>query len=200
MHSHRTEDCHQLREEVARLLNKGHPREFLSDRDKNQFREMEATKKNEANEPQHVIHMIMGGADAPKEPVMGSTKISITREKWTRGYIPEDALTFKEEDTEALSRPHNDALLGKYYQVKGDRTARTAQTNCARHSSPQWIQHGGETTKGEIVLPVTVVGTSQDTKFLVFEGDMRYNALFGRPWIQCMRAVASTLVNRIKII
>nr|XP_009785690.1 PREDICTED: uncharacterized protein LOC104233927 [Nicotiana sylvestris] len=30
-HIHRTEDCHQLREEVARLLDKGHLREFLSD-------------------------------------------------------------------------------------------------------------------------------------------------------------------------
>ncbi|XP_070013522.1 uncharacterized protein [Nicotiana sylvestris] len=63
-HGHRTEDFHQLLEEVSRLLNKGHLREFLSDRAKNQFREREAAKKNEANEPQHVIHMILGGIDA----------------------------------------------------------------------------------------------------------------------------------------
>uniref|UniRef100_A0A1U7VW66 Uncharacterized protein LOC104220087 n=1 Tax=Nicotiana sylvestris TaxID=4096 RepID=A0A1U7VW66_NICSY len=110
MHSYKTEDCHQLREEVARLLNKGHLREFLRDWAKNQFREREATKKNEANELQHVIHMIMGGANAPQEPVMRRTKISITREKQTRGYILKDALTFSEEDTEALYQPHNDAL------------------------------------------------------------------------------------------
>ncbi|XP_070026355.1 uncharacterized protein [Nicotiana sylvestris] len=64
-HGHRDEDCHQLREEVARLLSKGHIREFHSDRTKIQFREREATKKNEINEPQHVIHMILGGIDAP---------------------------------------------------------------------------------------------------------------------------------------
>ncbi|XP_019238826.1 PREDICTED: uncharacterized protein LOC109218882 [Nicotiana attenuata] len=110
-HGHRTEDCHQLREEVARLLNKGHLREFLSDRAKNHFQDREATKKNEANGPKHVIYMIMGGVDTPQEPMMRKTKISITREKRTRGYIPEDALTFGEEDTEALSQPHNDALV-----------------------------------------------------------------------------------------
>nr|XP_016476107.1 PREDICTED: uncharacterized protein LOC107797709 [Nicotiana tabacum] len=110
MHGHRTEDCHQLREEVAQLLNKGHLWEFLSDRAKNQFQDREATKKNEENESQHVIYMIMGGADAPQNPVMRRTEISITREKRTQGYIPEDALAFSEEDTEALSQPHNDAL------------------------------------------------------------------------------------------
>ncbi|XP_019244597.1 PREDICTED: uncharacterized protein LOC109224475 [Nicotiana attenuata] len=110
-HDHRTEDCHQLREEVARLLNKGHLREFLSDRAKNLFRDRETAKKNEANEPQHIIHMIMGGADTAQEPMMRKTKISITKEKRTRGYIPDDTLTFSEEDTDALSQPHNDALV-----------------------------------------------------------------------------------------
>lgn len=47
MYGHRTEDCHQLRDEVARLLNKGHLRELLSDRAKNQFRERETTKKRQ---------------------------------------------------------------------------------------------------------------------------------------------------------
>ncbi|XP_019244274.1 PREDICTED: uncharacterized protein LOC109224141 [Nicotiana attenuata] len=67
-HGHRTKDCHQLREEVARLLNKGHLREFLSDRAKNEFREREATKKSKANEPQHVIHMIMGAPMPRRNP------------------------------------------------------------------------------------------------------------------------------------
>ncbi|XP_070013421.1 uncharacterized protein [Nicotiana sylvestris] len=48
-HGHRTEDYHRLREEVARLLNNGHLKEFLSDRAKNQFRERKTTKKNKTN-------------------------------------------------------------------------------------------------------------------------------------------------------
>ena len=53
-------------------------------------------------------------------------------------------------------------------------------------------------TKWEIILPVNVAGTIQDTKFHVIEGDMRYNALLERPWIHNMRAVPSTLHQMIK--
>ena len=62
-HVHRTEDWRQLREEVARLFNEGHLREFLSNRGKNHFRERDAGKKSEPEEPQHVIHMIIGGVE-----------------------------------------------------------------------------------------------------------------------------------------
>ncbi|XP_070034677.1 uncharacterized protein [Nicotiana tomentosiformis] len=43
-HGHRTEDCRQLREEVARLFNNWHLREFLSDLAKNYFRNMDSNK------------------------------------------------------------------------------------------------------------------------------------------------------------
>ncbi|XP_070010075.1 uncharacterized protein [Nicotiana sylvestris] len=55
-----------------------------------------------------------------------------------------------------------------------------------------------EMTKGEIILLVNMVGTIQDTKFHVIDGDMRYNALLGRPWIHSMRAVPSTLHQMMK--
>ncbi|XP_070025245.1 uncharacterized protein [Nicotiana sylvestris] len=55
-----------------------------------------------------------------------------------------------------------------------------------------------ETTKGEITLPINMSGTTQNAKFHVIEGDMRYNALLGRPWIHCMRAVRSTLHQMMK--
>nr|XP_016445085.1 PREDICTED: uncharacterized protein LOC107770308 [Nicotiana tabacum] len=49
-----------------------------------------------------------------------------------------------------------------------------------------------ETTKGEITLPVNVARTTQNEKFHLIEGDMRYNALLEMPWIHSMRAVPST--------
>ncbi|XP_070008324.1 uncharacterized protein [Nicotiana sylvestris] len=55
-----------------------------------------------------------------------------------------------------------------------------------------------ETTKEEIMLPVYVAGTIQETKFHVIEGDMRYNVLLGRPWIHNMRVVPSTLYQVLK--
>ncbi|XP_060178113.1 uncharacterized protein LOC132608053 [Lycium barbarum] len=55
-----------------------------------------------------------------------------------------------------------------------------------------------ETTKVEISLPINIDGTIQQTVFYVIEGDMKYNALLGRPWIQSMRAAPSTLHQLLK--
>ncbi|XP_019248863.1 PREDICTED: uncharacterized protein LOC109228138 [Nicotiana attenuata] len=57
-----------------------------------------------------------------------------------------------------------------------------------------------ETTKGEITLPVNTTGTTQDTKLYVIEGDMRYNALFGRLWVHNMSAVPPTLHQALKFL
>ena len=81
MHSHKTENCRQLREEVARLFNEGHLREFLSDRAKNHFRERDASKKDKQEEPVHIIHMFTGGVDTPQGPVLKYGKIPATLEK-----------------------------------------------------------------------------------------------------------------------
>ncbi|XP_070013168.1 uncharacterized protein [Nicotiana sylvestris] len=171
-HGHRTEDCRKMREEVTRSFNEGHLREFLSDRVKNHHRERDA-RKHEHEEPQHVIHMIIGGADVPQRPIFKLTKVSITREKQTRSYVPEDALSFGNEEVDGLSQPHNDALVISIFLNK--------------------IQ-----IKRVLVDPVNVVGTIQDTKFHVIEGDMRYNALLGRPWIHNMRVVPTTLHQMMK--
>ncbi|XP_019251177.1 PREDICTED: uncharacterized protein LOC109230103 [Nicotiana attenuata] len=97
-HGHRTEDCQQLKE-------------FLSDRAKNHFKYRDSNKQNEQDEPQHVIHMIIGGVDIPQVSMIKRTKVSITREKRTRYYIPEGTLSFNDEDAERIMQPHNDALV-----------------------------------------------------------------------------------------
>ncbi|XP_019261851.1 PREDICTED: uncharacterized protein LOC109239724 [Nicotiana attenuata] len=107
----RTEDCRQLREEVARFFNNGHLREFLSDRAKNHFKNRDSKKLTEQEEPQHVINMIIGRVDVPQGPMMKRTKVSITREKCTRDYIPEGTISFSDEDAEGIVQPHNDALV-----------------------------------------------------------------------------------------
>ncbi|XP_070046372.1 uncharacterized protein [Nicotiana tomentosiformis] len=56
-----------------------------------------------------------------------------------------------------------------------------------------------ETTKGQIILPVNIAGTIQETKFHLMEGDTRYNTLLVRPWIHNMRAVLSTLHQMLKL-
>ncbi|XP_070008389.1 uncharacterized protein [Nicotiana sylvestris] len=216
-HGHKTEDCRQLRGEVARLFNEVHLREFLIYRAKNHFRERDANRKNEQEEPQHVIHMIIGGVDVLQGPIFKRTKVSITREKHTRSYVPEGILSFNDEEAEGISQPHNDAmvisiLLNKI-QVKHVIVDPGSSANIIK---PRVLEQLGlhdqivlasrvlngfniasETMKGEIILPANVAETIQDTKFHAIEGNMRYNALLERPWIHNMRA-PSTLHQMMK--
>ncbi|XP_009786991.1 uncharacterized protein [Nicotiana sylvestris] len=164
------------------------------------------------------LHMIISRVDIPRGPIFKRTKVSITRGKWTRDYFPEDTLTFTKEDIEALSQPHNDALaisiLLNKDQVKYVLVDPGSSTNIIRYRVVEQLGQldriipasqflngfnmASETTKGESILPVNMDGTIQDTKFHVIESDMRYNALFGRPWIHSMRAVPSTLHQMMK--
>ncbi|XP_070055385.1 uncharacterized protein [Nicotiana tomentosiformis] len=110
-HGHRTEDCRHLREEVARLFNNRHLREFVSDRAKNHFRNRDSNKQAEKEEPQYVINMIISEVDIPQESMLKRTKVSITREKQTRDYVPEGTLSFNDEDAEGIVQSYNDALV-----------------------------------------------------------------------------------------
>ncbi|XP_070040381.1 uncharacterized protein [Nicotiana tomentosiformis] len=217
-HGHRREDCRQLREEVARLFNEGHLREFLSDRDKNHFKNRDSNRQNEQEESQHVIHMIVRGVDIPQGPLFKQTKMSITREKRTRDYLTKGNLSFNDEDAEGILQPHNDALVISVFmnkiQVKHVLIDPGSSANIIRSRVVEQLSlqdqivlaarvlndfnMASETTKGEITFLVNVAGTIQETKFYLIKGDMRYNALLGRPWIHSMRAVPSTLHKVLK--
>ncbi|XP_060190670.1 uncharacterized protein LOC132619942 [Lycium barbarum] len=217
-HGHRTEDCRQLREEVAHLFNLGHLREFLSERAKTHFKNLDSNKQDRPEEPQQVIHMIMGGTDIPIRPVMKLTKISITKEKRIRNDDPDGPITFDDEDMEGIAQPHNDALV-IYVLVNKFRIKRVLIDHGSSANIIQWrvIEQLGlldqivsairvlngfnmacETTKGEITIPISMAGTTQQTKFYLIEGDMGYNALLGRPWIHLVRAVPSTMHQVLK--
>ncbi|XP_009801204.1 uncharacterized protein [Nicotiana sylvestris] len=217
-HSHRIEDCRQLREDVARLFNNEHLREFLSDRAKNHLRNRDSNKQTKKKEPQHVIHMIIGGVDVPQGPMLKRTKVSITREKQTRVYIPEGTLSFSDKDTEGIMQPHNDALVISVFtnksQVKHVLIDPGSLANIIRSRVIEQLglqdqilpaarvlnrfNMACETTKGEITLPINGTGTIHEMKFYVIERYMSYNVLFIRPWIHNMRAALSSLHQVLK--
>ncbi|XP_070023425.1 uncharacterized protein [Nicotiana sylvestris] len=217
-YGHKTEDCRQLRDEVGLLFNEGHLREFVSDRAKNHFKNRDSNRQNEQEEPHHVIHMIVGGFDVPQGLVFKRTKVAITMEKQTRNYLPEEALSFNDEDAEGIEQPHNDALvisiLMNKIQVKRVLIDPGSLANIIRSRVVEKLglqdqivpaarvlngfNMASETTKGEISLLVNMAETIQETKFHVIEGDIRYNALLERPWIHNMRAVPSTLHQVLK--
>ncbi|XP_019259155.1 PREDICTED: uncharacterized protein LOC109237315 [Nicotiana attenuata] len=146
------------------------------------------------------------------------TKVSITREKHVRDYVPEGAISFNDEDAEGIVQPHNDALAISVL-INKSRIKRLLIDPCSSANiiRSRVIEQLGlqdqivpavrvfnefnmacETTKGEITLPVNTTGTIQKIKFYVIEGYMRYNALFGRPWVHNMRAVPLTLHQALK--
>ncbi|KAF3556068.1 hypothetical protein F2Q69_00013135 [Brassica cretica] len=103
-HSHKTEDCIELRIEVNELLKKRHPMEFLSDKAKNLLNK-DATKQSAksvpASPPQQnrVIHVIFGAKNmqetgTPKRLLLGTDEISFTA-----------------KEKEKTLAPHHDALM-----------------------------------------------------------------------------------------
>ncbi|XP_070057456.1 uncharacterized protein [Nicotiana tomentosiformis] len=200
-HGHRTEDHRQLRDEVARLFNNEHLREFLSDRAQNHFWNRDSGKQIEHEEPQHIINMIIGGVDVLQGPMLKRTKVSITREKRTQDYVPEGTLSFNDEDAVGILQPHNNALvisvLINKSRVKRKLIDPGSSANIIRSRVVEQLglqdqivpvvrvlnrfNMACETTKGEITLTVNTAGTVQETNVYVIKREMRYNALFGRP-------------------
>ncbi|XP_060190695.1 uncharacterized protein LOC132619954 [Lycium barbarum] len=180
-HGHQTDNCKRLRDEVAQMIKNGHLQELLSERAKNHFKNRETSKRTEPEKPQHVINMIIGGAEVPQGLMLKKTKFSITQQKRTREYVPDGIISFSNEDAEGLIQPHKDALILPTVWVLN-------RFNMAC-----------ETTKGKISLPVNAADIDQYTKFYVIDGEMRCNALLGRPWLHIMRAVPSTLHQLLKL-
>ncbi|XP_060195032.1 uncharacterized protein LOC132624244 [Lycium barbarum] len=151
---------------------------------------------------------------------MKKTKVTITREKRTRDYIPEGFISFSDEDAEGIIQPYNDALvisvLINKSHVKRILIDPGSSANFIRWKvvdqlglleqilPPARVLNGFnmacETTKGEITLLVNTAGIVQHTNFYVIDGEMRYKALFGRPWVHNMRAVPSTLNQMLKFL
>nr|XP_016442633.1 PREDICTED: uncharacterized protein LOC107768042 [Nicotiana tabacum] len=122
----------------------------------------------------------------------------------TRERVPEYTLIFSKEDLETMMEPHNNALVISFLlsntSVKRVLVDPGSTTNIIRSEVVEQlgllnqvvpiprILHGfnmiGEVTKGEITLPINTSGAIQNTEFQVIDGDMRYNALLGRPWTQ----------------
>ncbi|XP_060183808.1 uncharacterized protein LOC132613681 [Lycium barbarum] len=126
-------------------------------------------------------------------------KISVTWEKRTRDFSEEELITFSDEDAVGITLPHNDMLVitmligncrlkRKVVEEKSllEKIIPVTRTLAGFNKS-------SETTKGEIELPVEARGITKVTKFYIIDGDIQYNAIFGRPWLHDIKSVPSTL-------
>nr|XP_009787079.1 PREDICTED: uncharacterized protein LOC104235099 [Nicotiana sylvestris] len=159
------------------------------------------------------VHMIIGGTNIPRGPVSKRARTTTIEEGSARERLPRETLIFSKEELETMMEPHNDALvipfLSNNTRIKRVLVDPGSSVNIIRSEvveqlgllnqvvpTPRFLYNFNmieEETKGEIILPIDTSGTIQNTEFQVIDGDMRYNALLGRPWIHNMRAVPSTL-------
>nr|XP_009786012.1 PREDICTED: uncharacterized protein LOC104234181 [Nicotiana sylvestris] len=162
--------------------------------------------------------MIIEVVDVPQGLIIKCTKVSITREKHTRDYVPEGTISFSNEDAEDIVQTHNNVLvisvLINKSRVKHVFIDPGSSTNIIRSRVIEQLglqdqivpvvrvlngfNMACETTKGEITMPVNTAGTIRETKFYMIEGDTRYKSLFGRPRVYNMSAVPSTLHQVLK--
>ncbi|XP_060182312.1 uncharacterized protein LOC132611977 [Lycium barbarum] len=130
-----------------------------------------------------------------------------------QGLCARRVYSFNDKDAEGIIQPYNGALVISILifksQVKCILIDLGSSTNIIRWRVVEQLglldqiilaarvlsgfNMASETTKGEISLPVNIAGTIQQTVFYVIEGEMKCNALLGRPWIHSLRAVALTL-------
>ncbi|KAF2546687.1 hypothetical protein F2Q70_00022096 [Brassica cretica] len=121
-HGHKTEDCVALRIEVNELLQKGHLREFLSEKAKNHLNKEVPAKSAgaiPASPPRQdrVIHVISGGSEisgVSDEAAKKSTrnaKYGLETTKPKLLLLGTDEISFTAKEQEKILAPHHDALV-----------------------------------------------------------------------------------------
>ncbi|KAF3556082.1 hypothetical protein F2Q69_00012665 [Brassica cretica] len=175
-HGHKTEDCIALRIEVNELLQKGHLREFLSEKAKAHLSKETAGKSKgaaPASPPRQdrVIHVISGGSEvigvshaaAKKSTRNAKHGLEMTQSKRLLLGTNEISFTAKEQEKTAYQDLglEESALTRKVTPLIGFRCE-------------------VKQTAGEVILPVYAEGVNMSTKFLVV--DCQSMVKFPTPW------------------
>ncbi|XP_013727509.2 uncharacterized protein LOC106431243 [Brassica napus] len=121
-HGHKTEYCVALRIEVNELLQKGHLREFLSEKAKAHFSK-ETSGKPKGDAPSspprqdRVIHVISGGSEirgishAAAKKSTRNAKYGLETAQPKRLLLGTDEISFTAKKQERILAPHHDALV-----------------------------------------------------------------------------------------
>ncbi|XP_024015036.1 uncharacterized protein LOC112088892 [Eutrema salsugineum] len=171
----------------------------------------------ERPEPRQRINMIMGGSQYYQDTVSSIKayqRRAEAKENWTKPTdIPNTVISFAEEETAGIDRPHNDPLVveltirdhdvarvlidtGSSVNVIFRETLRRMGIDLSEvEAIPKPLTgFSGETTMtmGTNRLPVVAGGVTKIVEFCVTDLPAIYNVIMGTPWINGMRAVPST--------
>ncbi|XP_009774653.2 uncharacterized protein [Nicotiana sylvestris] len=218
---HKTQNCHALILEVDNLLQQGHLKELLRDKDRNILtRGRERLGLPKPSSPARTINMIIGGTDDASINNINFTAIhklkrSITHEQYDG---LKESIIFDESDADGLTFSQNDALVITS-QILDTYVRRImvddGSIECIIH--PQVLvqmrledkivsccitltdfNNVVERTSREITLPVLAGGVALETIFHTMYQDTTYNTIVGRSWIHPMKAILSSLYQVIK--
>ncbi|XP_024015961.1 uncharacterized protein LOC112089212 [Eutrema salsugineum] len=171
----------------------------------------------ERPEPREMINMIMGGSQYYQD-TLSSIKAyqcqAEAKENWTEPTdVPNTVISFAEEETAGIDRPHNDPSVieltirdhdvarvlidtGSSVNVIFRETLTRMGIDLSEvEAIPKPLTgFSGETTMtmGTIRLPVVAGGVTKIVEFCVTDYPAIYNVIMGTPWINGMRAVPST--------
>uniref|UniRef100_A0A2N9F3W1 Uncharacterized protein n=1 Tax=Fagus sylvatica TaxID=28930 RepID=A0A2N9F3W1_FAGSY len=205
---HMTENCHLLKVHLEKLASAGHLDQYIN-RDLSSKKETgpDARQPQSLNTPSagiiHVIH---------------NPSCSAVSSPSCRGNM-EQAISFSDDDLRDVQLPHNDPLvvtlrIGNYdvqrvlidqgsfaevmYQDLYGKLG-LGEAELTDFTAPIFGFSGEPVIPlGKIMLPVLAGPINLQTEFIVVRASSPYNAIMGRDWLHRMKAVPSTLHQKLR--
>lgn len=170
--------------------------------------------------PRRRISIIMRGTPRAARIAVTTEGPGALKDDATNNQVKHPLVTFNNEDSTGLDSPHNNPLVialtiadcevsrilidtGSSVDVIFKDVLRKMGVDESRirpERSPL-VSFAGDTTisEGTVKLPVYVGNTRRAVRFTIIDKPNIYNAIFGTPWINSMKAIPSTYHQCIKI-
>ncbi|XP_016477152.1 uncharacterized protein LOC107798645 [Nicotiana tabacum] len=181
-HGHKIEDRIALRLEATNLLQQGHLKELLSDKDRNTLvRCQECPGPPKPPSPTHTINMIIGGSDdASVNGIKFTTTHKLKRlitHEWHAGLEESSIFTELAADERIMVDDGSGACIihPRVLAQMGlkDKIVPHCITLTGFNNAVEW-------TSGEIKLPVLTGGVTLEITFHIMSQDTTYNVIVGR--------------------
>uniref|UniRef100_A0A2N9HMF9 RNA-directed DNA polymerase n=1 Tax=Fagus sylvatica TaxID=28930 RepID=A0A2N9HMF9_FAGSY len=208
---HPTENCHMFKSHLDQLVSDGHLGEYVN----HSLTEQEKTKENTGRPgnpgtaPTGVIHVI-------PSPLCTPIGAASYRSDLQKAFHLRQSYEISDS---AHLLPHNDPLvitlrIGNYdvkrvlidqgsfaevmYQELFEKLG-LGKSDLSEYSSPVFGFSGESTIPvGKTTLPVLAGPINLQTEFIVIQAPSPYNAIMGRSWLHKMRAIPSTLHQKLR--
>ncbi|XP_024011257.1 uncharacterized protein LOC112086524 [Eutrema salsugineum] len=209
-YGHSTAQCRTLGAKLAAKMAAGELQNAVSLKDLVPNEQQEKAEPSGAAEPANPPRR----GDNPKRDRRAYQRRAEAKENWTEPTdIPNTVISFAEEETAGIDRPHNDPLvieltirdhdvarvlidIGSSVNVIFRETLRRMGIDLSEvEAIPKPLTgFSRETTMtmGTLRLPVVAGGVTKIVEFCVTDHPAIYNVIMGTPWINGMRAVPST--------